>query len=328
MTTPAPTDPAEPAASPTRPAARPWFLQPVIAVVSVAAVLLALQWFDSHRQMSALQSELSQRLSAADAENRGTAEQAGAAARDLETRLAALEARFQESSRSRDDALITEIEQTLLLAGQQLQLAGNPRAALAVLQTLDTRLAGADPAFGALRKAVARDVERLKAAPQIDIAAFAARLDEVAATIDGLPLMTEPRSPETAAARKTAPADGNAWTRLAREFWHDLSDLLRIQRIDAVDAVPLAPSQAYFLRETLRLRLLGARVALLARNDKSYRADLKATRDWLTRYFDARSESVAAALATVRQLQEHAAGIDPLDLAGSLDAVRALRARR
>jgi uncharacterized protein HemX len=261
--------------------------------------------------------------------NRGTAEQAGAAARDLQSRLSGLETRFQESSRSRDDALLAEIEQTVLLAGQQLQLAGNPRAALAVMQTLDTRLAGADPAsFAALRKAVGRDVERLKAAPQIDLAAVAARLDEVAATIDGLPLTAEPRPADVANARKPATAEGNAWTRLAQEFWRDLRDLVRIQRIDAADAVPLAPSQTYFLRETLRLRLLGARVALLARNDKSYRADLKAARDWLTRYFDARSESVAAALATVRQLQEQAAGIEPIDLAGSLDAVRALRARR
>ena len=78
----------------------------------------------------------------------------------------------------------------------------------------------------------------------------------------------------------------------------------------------------------MRLRLLGARVALLARNDRSYRADLKAARDWLTRYFDARSENVTTALATLRQLQEQAAGIEPIDLAGSLDAVRALRARR
>ena len=177
-----------------------------------------------------------------------------------------------------------------------------------------------------MRKAVARDVERLKAAPQIDIAAYAARLDELAATIDALPLTAETRPADVP--RKPATADGDAWTRLAREFWRDLRDLVRIQRIDAVEAVPLAPSQTYFLRETLRLRLLGARVALLARNDRSYRADLKAARDWLTRYFDARSENVTTALATLRQLQEQAAGIEPIDLAGSLDAVRALRARR
>jgi uncharacterized protein HemX len=39
----------------------------------------------------------------------------------------------------------------------------------------------------------------------------------------------------------------------------------------------LAPSQAFFLRENLKLRLVGARLALLFRDAGRYKADLKAT---------------------------------------------------
>ena len=38
-----------------------------------------------------------------------------------------------------------------------------------------------------------------------------------------------------------------------------MRELVRIERIDNADGAPLSASQAYFLRENLRLRLLGAR---------------------------------------------------------------------
>jgi len=344
MTTPEPVESATTAAAPARGAPRPWYRQPLVAIVAAAAVLLAMQWYDNHQQMNVLQLELSRRLAAADDENRGVAEQVREATREVQARLGALEARmlesqnqqsglearYQELSRSRDEALLADIEQSLLAANQQIQAAGNVRAALTSLQAVNARLARLDqPQFAALRAVVARDIERLKQAPQVDFAALAARIDAVAASLDSLPLVAEARPADAAAGRKppTVP-DANAWTRLAREFWQDLRDLVRIQKIDNADAVPLAPSQAYFLRENLRLRLLGARLALLAHNDKIYQADLKAAREWLARYFDLRKEAVAAAATTLRQLHESATGIEPPDVAASLDAVRNLRLTR
>ena len=243
---------------------------------------------------------------------------------------AALESMYQELARSRDESLLADIEQTLLVANQQIQVAGNVRSALVALQSVDARLARLDrPQFAVVRTVVARDIERLKLAPRVDLAAIAARLDEVAGSIDGLPLLIEARPSDAPAARKqAAPAEQNAWLRFAREFWQDVRDMVRIEKIDNADAAPLAPSQAYFLRENLRLRLLGARLALLARNEKSYKSDLKAARDWLTRYFDARKDAVTNALATVRQLHDTAISVELPDVTTSLDAVRNFRATR
>ena len=47
----------------------------------------------------------------------------------------ALESLYQELSRSRDDWLLAEVEQTLAIAAQQLQLAGNVQAALSRCRT-------------------------------------------------------------------------------------------------------------------------------------------------------------------------------------------------
>jgi uroporphyrin-3 C-methyltransferase len=242
----------------------------------------------------------------------------------------ALEALYQELSRSRDESLLADVEQTLLVANQQLQVAGNVKSALIALQAADTRLARLDrPQLAGLRKVIARDIERLKLAPYVDVIGMSARIDNLISVTDSLPLAMELRPPAAPAANKAAADDGSsAWTRFTRELWRDFRDLVRIQNMDKPDVVLLAPSQAYFLRENLKLRLLGARLALLAHDEKSFKADLKAAREWLARYYDARDKSVAAAAAAVRQLHDSQISIELPDIAASLDTVRNYRLTR
>jgi uroporphyrin-3 C-methyltransferase len=321
------------------------YLQPVALAAAVALLLLAWQWYDSRQQINALQHELAQRLAAADVENResrGVAEQVREATRDAQIKLGVLEAKLQESqnqqialealyqelSRSRDESLLADIEQTLLVASQQLQLAGNVKSALIALQAADARLARLDrPQLAGLRKVIARDVERLKLAPYVDVIGISARIDNLAGVIDTLPLAMELR-PSQAAARPSADTEASAWVRFTRELWRDMRELVRIEKTDNPDVPLLAPGQTYFLRENLKLRLLGARLALLAHDEKSFKADLRAAREWLTRYYDARDPAVANAVAAVRQLHDSQISVDVPDVASSLDAVRNYRLTR
>ncbi len=334
-------------ATPANPAQPPWYRQPLAVVAVIAAVLLAWQWYDSRQQINSLQYELARRLAAADVENkesRSVAEQVREAMREAQVKLGVLEARLQESqnqqialealyqelSRSRDESLLADIEQTLLVANQQLQVAGNVKSALIALQAADTRLARLDrPQLAGLRKVIARDIERLKLAPYLDIIGMSARIDNLISLTDSLPLAMELRPSTTPDANKAAADTGsNAWTRFTRELWRDFKDLVRIQNMNNPDVVLLTPSQAYFLRENLKLRLLGARLALLAHDEKSFKADLKAAREWLARYYDARDKTVANAAAAVRQLHDSQISIELPDIAASLDTVRNYRLTR
>ena len=336
-----------PVVQPTPRLARLRYMQPVTMVAVVAVLLLAWQWYDSHQQINALQHDLARRLAAADAENkesRGVAEQVREATREAQVKLGVLEAKLQESqnqqialealyqelSRSRDESLLADVEQTLLVASQQLQIAGNVKSALIALQAADARLARLDrPQLAGLRKVIARDIERLKLAPYVDVIGIAARIDILMGVIDSLPLAMEVRPPQTAPAGENAAGpDANAWMRFTRELWRDLRDLVRIERTDRPDLPLLAPGQAYFLRENLKLRLLGSRLALLARDEKSFRADLRAAREWLARYYDARDKAVANAAVTVRQLHDSQISIEVPDVTASLDAVRNYRLTR
>jgi uroporphyrin-3 C-methyltransferase len=291
--------------------------------------------------MGALREELAGRLRDSDAGSRDArlvALQAREAVREAQDKLAqleakltesqnqqvALEALYQELARNRDEWALAEVEQILTIASQQLQLAGNVQAALLALQTAEQRLARSDrPQFIPLRKVLARDQERLKATPNLDVAGLALKIDQVIALIDTLPLAGEERV--VAAANEPAAAASSAegfWRRLGSEIWAELKSLVRIQVSDVPDPELLAPSQAYFLRENLKLRLLNARLALLSRDEARFREDMKMASTWLSRWFDARSKATQAAQATLRQLGNAAIQIEMPTIADSLNAAR------
>jgi len=343
---PAPAPAAGDAATKSAPGTTPWrALLPAFLVAVAALAVAAWFWHDSRGEVASLRQEVAKRLADADARNResrGRAEQLREAVAEaqvklgvLESRLAdsqsqqiALEAMYQELSRNRDEWAYAEVEQSLFLANQQLQLAGNVKSALIALQNADARLQRMDrPQLTALRKALNRDIERLKAAPHVDTVAISVRLDAVIGQVDGLPLAMEVRPPASEPA-KEADAGANAWTRFWREVWAELRQLVRVQNVDRPEVPLLTPAQTYFLRENLKLRLIGARLALLARDAASYKADLKAARDWLGRYYDVRNNSVASAMGLLRNLQDAEVSIETPDISATLDAMRAVRLPR
>ena len=109
------------------------------------------------------------------------------------------------------------------------------------------------------------------------------------------------------------------------EIWHDLRNLVRIERVDSSEPPLLAPDQTYFLRENLKLRLLSARLALLSRDQQEYKTDLEAASAWLKRYFDVSSPAVASSLSTLNELATSDIVIELPDVTASLNAVRKYR---
>lgn len=328
--------PAPPASS--RSATAPaWAL----VVVSLTALgIVGFQWYDSRNQIAALREDVAQRL--AEGETRG--KEALAAAQEARTQLktfgtkleglenglaesqnqqVALEALYQQLSRNSDEWALAEIEQTLTIAAQQLQLAGNVRAAILALQNADARLQRIDrPQLAPLRKVIERDIELLRVSPFVDVVGLSLRIDNVLESVDTAPLAMQQRPAAPAAVAPAADSGEAVYVRLAREIWADLRNLVRIQSVDRPEPPLLDPGQAFFLRENLKLRLLSARIALVQRDAKTYRNDLEAARQWIERYFDRRDRDVAAALASLKTLAEVDVGIAVPDINASLNAVR------
>ncbi len=112
------------------------------------------------------------------------------------------------------------------------------------------------------------------------------------------------------------------FVRLALEMWRDLRSMVRIQTVDRPEVPLVDPGQEFFLRENLKLRLLSARLALLQRDEKTYRSDLQAARQWVERFYETRDRNLATTLAGLRQLSEVDIGVDVPDISASLAAVR------
>jgi len=246
---------------------------------------------------------------------------------ESQTQQAALEALYRELAPARDEWALTEIEQVLMLASQQLQIAGNVSGALAALQLADTKLQRLDrPQFVPLRRALARDMERLRAVPYVDVAGISLRLDQAIAAVDVLPLALEERLPMAAAEKP--PENEPAWRRFLREAWQDVRQLVRVENIDKPEAPLLTPSQQFFLRQNLKLRLLAARFDLLFRDQANFRADLGAAEAWLKKYFDTRVQSVQQMVTLLSEVKKTEMGAELPGLAASLDAVRVLQLAR
>ena len=317
----------------------------VALVFILAAVAMGLAW-NAHQSLSSLTQSAGGRLADLGAElaqSKTSLAQAQAGLRDATARIAELESRvtdaqesrvaveemYRELSRSADDRTLAEVEQLLILASQQLQLAANVRGALIALQAADQRLARADKLQVAnLRRALNADMDKLKALPQVDTVGIAVKLDALVQQADTLPLIVAETRP---VARSGAPAKTEAepaYLRAARNFWEEMKGLVQIREIATTEAALLAPAQSYFLRENLKLRLLSARVALLARDERSFHDDIRASQTWIAKYFDAKARVNVNALATLKQLGESPVSISPPDINASLSAARSARAAR
>ena len=343
--------------------------EPAFLMSGVLAVLLLVQWWTSQGQISSLREEVARRLQSAETNSSETkilAKTVQDASKEIQAKVILLEGKqteaqsqqlaleqlYQDLSKNRDEWALAEIEQVLSTASQQLQLAGNVQGALIALQNADSRLAKSEkPQFITIRRAIAKDIEKLKSLPTLDLTGIALRLDSVIAQVDHIPLWSDEKSVVTATPPKAPlrilpkssavtsnngsklPSDEifeNSWTMRVQDGWQsfssemmsELRQLMRVRNVETPDALLLTPSQGYFARENLKLRLLNARLALLSRTEGAFRSDMIAAQDAITKYFDTRTKQAQTVQALLRQVQGSNLSIEMPTLSDSLNAVR------
>jgi uroporphyrin-3 C-methyltransferase/uroporphyrinogen III methyltransferase/synthase len=332
------------------------------------ALLLAGQWWSTHTQINHLREEVAQRLKSSDSLNTETkvlVKSVQDGMKELQGKVSVLESKqteaqsqqlaleqlYQDLSKNRDEWALSETEQVLSTASQQLQLAGNVQGALIALQNADNRLSRSDkPQFITIRRAIAKDIDRLKSLPSVDLTGIALRLDSIIGQIDALPLLSDEKPVQSATQPKTSrraqkSADNagkpaakggisgwlatleEKWDSWANEMWTEVRQLIRIRDVESPDALLLSPTQAYYARENLKLRLLNARLALLTRNESAFRSDLTAAQDTIVKYFDTRARQTQSVQSLLRQVQASNLSIEMPNLSESLNAVRNYKAR-
>lgn len=309
-------EPAAPASDGGMVARRAWYFLFVLTLISLGANLLLWQ------KLSNIQEQLARQSADAGTnaiEARAMAKQAQELARDSAARLTLAETRLgevslqrsqleeliQSLSRSRDENLVVDIESGLRLAQQQAQLTGSAEPLLAALRSADQRLERAgQPRLSRARGAIARDIDRIRGASVSDVPGLLAKLDELVRVVDELPLAN------AVGVQKSAPADHKPatgsvrwWERAWADVQEEARNLVRVSRVDQPEAVLVAPEQGFFLRENLKLKLLNARLGLIARQTDSARNDVAGAAQALRKYFDQSSRRTQAAAALLQQVQ-------------------------
>lgn len=328
------------APAPTRRSRLAQTLLLLVALLVVAAGWLAVRSARLAQEQQALAAQLAQRDQALS----DAAESARAAQRRidaLEQRVSGVEAGstgaavVAEIQSSRTEAVLIDVERLVLLADQQLQISGSVPAAITALSAAEGRLSRLNPPqFVELRRAIARDLDRLRAVPAVDATGAAIRLDELERAVDNWPFLADPKQRPVAAPPEPAPAKGKpapprdaAWYAAKVRGWlaQEFGDLVRIRELPPGTAAPVDPPAQQFVRERLRLRLLQARQALVARDERLYRADLSAAVELVERNLDVHQAAVAAALGQLRTLQSMQIAPETPRVDASLAALRNAR---
>jgi uroporphyrin-3 C-methyltransferase len=335
----------------------------VAGALALVAVTLALI---GQQRIKALEQELVKRQQDSQGqaiEARAMAQQAQDLARAAEGKVALLEGRvaetalqrtqleelIQQLSRSRDENVLADVDAAVRVAVQQSSITGSAEPLAAALRQSEERLSRMNqPRLERVRRALARDLDRVRAVAVSDIASLTIKLDEAIRAVDELPLLSQaelrPASAPRAAARAAPPASaasapapgGPAWwpwlqeqgARVGARVWDEARGLVRVTRIDNPEAVLVAPDQAWFLRENLKLRLLNARLALLSRQYDTAQADLRDALAALDRYFDRSVRRVVLTGDLLRQVSGQARQLNlprPDETLAALSAAQAGR---
>jgi len=292
----------------------------VVGVVAACALLsTGLLW----QKITNMQEQLAHQSGDAQAQSleaRAMAKQAVSLAQETAARAAVLDSRLSEValqrsqldelmqslSRSRDENLVVDIEAALRLAQQQAQLTGSVEPLLAALKSAEQRVVrAAQPRLTLLQRAIARDIDRVKSSAVSDTPTMLIKLDELVHLADELVLANAVALAHPGGKALAAPPQASMswWQSSLQLVLGEARNLVRVSRIEAPEAALLSPEQGFFLRENLKLKLLNARLGLLARQIESARADLADADGMLKKYFDVSLRKTQTTLALLQQVQ-------------------------
>ncbi len=346
----------------------------VLSLVCVGGAWLA---WSTQKKVDTLEQELVRRQQ--DSQGQATeasllAKQAQEISREAAARTTLLETRLAEvtlqrsqvddllksMSLSRDENLAVDVEAALRVAVQQSALTGSVEPLISAMKSAEDRLNRArQPRLDGVRRALAKDLDRIKSTRVADLASLTIRLDEAIRLVDELPLISQPVDESgRALARPAAPPAKNKgalrakqaaassassaeapasapdaplsdqllqWGQsTARAAWQEAQALVRITRIRQPEAILITPEQSFFVRENLKLRLLNARLALLSRQSASAVADVNVAQAALTKYFDTQSRKtqlLQSLLTDVAKQSPHTLVPRPDDTLASLAAI-------
>lgn len=234
------------------------------------------------------------------------------------------------SSEQEPDArewLHAEAAYLLRLASQRLQLERDVEGAIALLETADERLSEADnPALLSVRRSIASEIAILEGVPQVDRSGIYLALNAQQERLAQLPLSRELEEIPARSGMEEAPSGG--WQQQLSRFGEELKDLVVIRHHDQALESLISPEQESYLRQSVRLVLEQAQLALLKEEQDLYEASLDKALTLIDGYYATEREEVQAVIDRLEALEKEAIRPELPDISGSHEALETFIDRR
>ncbi|SER52163.1 uroporphyrin-3 C-methyltransferase [Vreelandella subterranea] len=226
----------------------------------------------------------------------------------------------QEQETDERDWLHAEAAYLLRLANQRLQLEGDVEGATALLRTADARLADADnPALTPVRREIANELAALDAVPRLDRTGVYLALNAQQERVAGLRLAQEVEERAVTSSIEQPPS-GTFQRQLAR-FGEELKDLVMIRHHDEALEALVTPEQESYLRQSLRLILEQAQLALLKEEQGLYEASIDKALELINGYYDTSRQEAQRVIERLEELRNVTVEPELPDISGSQQAM-------
>ena len=225
------------------------------------------------------------------------------------------------------DWLHAEAAYLLRLANQRLQLERDVMGAAALLRTADQRLREADnPALVPVRREIASELAALDAVPRVDRTGLWMALDAQQQQIAGQPLAQDIEEVTVRSGMEEAPTGD--WQHQLSRFGQELKDLVTIRHHDAELEALITPEQESYLRQSVRLVLEQAQLALLKEEQELFEASLDKALTMIEGYYDSSASGVQSVTQRLEELRTEAIRPELPDISGSQQALATFIERR
>jgi uroporphyrin-3 C-methyltransferase len=214
---------------------------------------------------------------------------------------------------------VAEVDYLLRLANERLQLFADPEAADQALSVADQHLAALDnPAYYGVRQEITAARQALAALDIPDYLEVAAELDAAQSAIPGLPFRGEAEVLEAAAPA----AEDGWWAKLKGVF----ARLVTVRRsADDVDA-RISLEDKDYVRQRVWLQLEIAHLALMRRDQASFRGALERVQESVDTWFDPEDSRVQSVTGQLSDLADLGIAAELPDITGPWSRLRGIRA--
>ena len=215
------------------------------------------------------------------------------------------------------------MEYLLTIANHRLLMQRDAAGALELLALSDQVLADLDDfRFHEVRALLAAEQLALRTFEHPDIQGVFLRLESVKGSLGNLPI----RLPDYTAEDADVPAETAEDASMVDAFSPPLGRPRPVPPPRRRGHSPvLAPAEAEYLEQHLRLALERAQLAVLRGDQDIFETSLRAAAHWLHRFVDPDRSAVVETLAELDELQGIDLDVQPPDISGSLARLRELR---